>query len=114
VNICTAIVVGEIRQLGFKVSPQKTEIATFGRPLRVLPGGVWVDGVLVPIRTSIRYLGLDAGWTFRDHFDRLLSCADGMVAALGRLMTNIGGPDGRRRRLYAGVVQFVIMYGAPV
>jgi len=36
------------------------------------------------------------------------------VAALGRLMPNIGGPGGRRRRLYAGVVQSIIMYGAPV
>jgi len=75
-----------------------------------------VDGVLVPIGSSVRYLGLvlDAGWTFRGHFDRLLARADGMVAALGRLMPNIGGPSGRRRRLYASIVQSVIMYGAPV
>jgi len=75
-----------------------------------------VDGVLVPIGASIRYLGLvlDAGWTFRDHFDRLLTRADRMMAALGRIMPNIGGPGGRRRRLYASVVQSVILYGAPV
>jgi len=114
-DVCTAIVVGEIRQLGLKVSPQKTEVIAFGGPRRVPPSGIWVDGVLVPIGSSIRYLGLvlDAGWTFRDHFDRLLTRADGM-AALGRLMPNIGGPGGRRRRLYASVVQSVVMYGAPV
>jgi len=72
-----------------------------------------MDGVLVPVGSSVRYLGLvlDAGWTFRDHFDRLLTRADRMVAALSRLMPNLGG---RRRQLYAGVVHSVIMYGAPV
>jgi len=116
VDICAAIVVGEIRNLGLVVSPHKTEIMMFGGPRGVPPGGVWVDGVLVPIGASIRYLGLvlDAGWTFRDNFDRLLARADGMVAALSKLMPNIGGPSGRRRRLYAGVVQSVLMYGAPV
>jgi len=31
-----------------------------------------------------------------------------------RLMPNLGGPGGRRRRLYAGVVHSVMMYDAPV
>jgi len=98
-DICAAIVVGEIRNLGLEVSPHKTEIMMFGGPRRVPSGGVWVSGVLVPIRAFIRYLGLvlDAGWTFRDHFDRLLARADGMVAALSKLMPNIGGPSGWRR-----------------
>jgi len=115
-DVCAAIVVGEIKSLGLLVSPHKTEIMLFGGPRGVPRGGVWVDGVVVPIGASIRYLGLvlDAGWTFRDHFSRLLTRADGMVAALSRLMPNVGGPGGRRRRLYAGVVQSVLMYGAPV
>jgi len=56
----------------------------------------WVDGALVPIGSSIRYLGLelDAGWTFRGHFDRLLTHADRMVAALNRLMPNLEGRAG--------------------
>jgi len=115
-NICTAIVVGEIKHLGLRVSPLKTEIMVFGAPAGMSSGGVWVDRVLIPIGSSVRYLGLvlDAGWTFRGYFDRLLTRADGMVAALSRLMPNVGGPSGRRRRLYASIVQSVIMYGAPV
>jgi len=33
-HICVAIVVGEICQLGLRVSPHKTEIMAFGRPSR--------------------------------------------------------------------------------
>jgi len=115
-NICMSIIVGEIKHLGLRVSPLKTEIMTFGGPAGMSLGGVWVDGVLVPTGSSVRYLGLvlDGGWTFRGHFDRLLTRADGMVVALSRLMPNVGGPSSRRRRLYANIIQSIIMYGAPV
>jgi len=112
-DICVAIVVSEIKSLGLGVSPLKTEIVAFGAPSGA-PGAIRVDGVLVPVEGSVRYLGLelDAGWTLRGHFDRLLDRADGMVAALRRIMPNLGGPGGRRRQLYAGVVHSVIMYGS--
>jgi len=114
-NICVAIVGGEIKRLGLGISPHKTEIVAFGAPPGA-PGVVRVDGVLIPIGSAVRYLGLDldAEWTFRGHFDRLLSRADRMVAASTRIMPNLGGPGGRRRQVYAGVVHSVIMYGAPV
>jgi len=35
-------------------------------------------------------------------------------AALGRLLPNLGGPDGRVRRIYMGTVNSVVLYGAPV
>jgi len=113
-DICVTIV-GEIKSLGLGVFPLKTEIVAFGAPSGAR-GAIRVDGVLVPVGGSIRYLGLelDAGWTLRGHFDRLLDRAEGMVAALSRIMSNLGGPGGRRRQLYTGVVHSVIMYGAPV
>jgi len=47
-DLCVAIVVREIRQLGLEVSPHKTEIVAFGGPRRA-SGRVWVDGIVVPI-----------------------------------------------------------------
>ena len=37
-----------------------------------------------------------------------------MAAALSRLLPNLGGPDGRVRRMYAGIVNSVALYGAPI
>jgi hypothetical protein len=75
-----------------------------------------VDGVSVPLRPHIKYLGLniDARWRFESHFrclePRLLSAAD----ALSRLLPNIGGPSASVRRLYATIVRSMALYGAPV
>ncbi|XP_076764831.1 uncharacterized protein LOC143431778 [Xylocopa sonorina] len=37
-----------------------------------------------------------------------------MAANLGRLLPNLGGPDGKVRRLYAGIVRSMAQYGASV
>jgi len=47
-NICVAIVVGEIKRLGLRVSPLKTGIVAFDAPGTL--GAVKVDGVLVGFR----------------------------------------------------------------
>ncbi|XP_072376032.1 uncharacterized protein [Diabrotica undecimpunctata] len=36
------------------------------------------------------------------------------MAALGKIMPNIGGPKSKRRRAFHGVVQSVVFYGVPV
>jgi len=83
---------------------------------RIVGRAVWVDGVLVPVGNSLKYLGLtlDARWSFREHFNRVLPRAEMVMVNLSRIMPNLGGPGGKRRRLYANVVQSVLMYGAPV
>ncbi|XP_025161868.1 uncharacterized protein LOC112590205 [Harpegnathos saltator] len=65
---------------------------------------------------SMRYLGLilDGTWCFREHFNRLVPRLRVISARLGRLMPNVGGPDGKARRLHAGILNSVALYGAPV
>ncbi|XP_076301871.1 uncharacterized protein LOC143219995 [Lasioglossum baleicum] len=62
------------------------------------------------------YLGLtlDSRWCFEQQFDRMAPRVEGVVAAVGRLLPNIGGPDDRIRRLYSGLVHAKFLYGAPV
>ncbi|KMQ89134.1 reverse transcriptase [Lasius niger] len=64
----------------------------------------------------MKYLGLtlDSRWRFDKHFDRLASRVEGVAAALGRLLPNLGGPEDGVRRRYAEVVQAVALYEAPV
>nr|XP_012227647.1 PREDICTED: uncharacterized protein LOC105675230 [Linepithema humile] len=63
----------------------------------------------------MKYLGftLDRLWGFEQHFAGITPKADRMAAGLGRLLPNLGGPNNRVRRLYANVVQSVLLYGAP-
>ncbi|KMQ85730.1 reverse transcriptase [Lasius niger] len=93
-----ACVVREIRDMGLRVSPQKTEAIFFHDGKHGVPPGahVSVDGTPVWIGTQMKYLGLilDRKWTFIDHFSRLAPRVDRVAAALSRLLSNIGGPDG--------------------
>ncbi|KAJ8717858.1 hypothetical protein PYW07_005788 [Mythimna separata] len=68
-------------------------------------------------RRTMEYLGLvlnSRRWTFEEHFRRLVPKLDRTGAALKRLLPSVGGPDAPRRRLYAGIVRFMALYGAPV
>ncbi|XP_064073441.1 uncharacterized protein LOC113403570 [Vanessa tameamea] len=64
----------------------------------------------------MRYLGLilDGRWSFGQHFIQLSPKLINSAAALGRLLPNVGGPETPCRRLYAGVVRSMALYGAPI
>ncbi|XP_046976333.1 uncharacterized protein LOC124542425 [Vanessa cardui] len=64
----------------------------------------------------MKYLGLvlDGRWSFEEHFKLLVPRIEKAVGALHRLLPNLGGPREEIRRLYAGVVRSMALYGAPV
>ncbi|XP_011867138.1 PREDICTED: uncharacterized protein LOC105561615, partial [Vollenhovia emeryi] len=64
----------------------------------------------------MRYLGLilDGRWSFTSHLAGAAKRAGERAAKLGRLLPNLGGPDGKVRRLYANTVKSVALYGASV
>jgi len=117
-NEATAGVVRHIRSLGLEVAPQKTEAIYFHNGLRGVPqqDSIEVSGVPVPIGAHIKYLGLvlDSKWTFRTHFDKMVPRVAKAADSLARLLPNLGGPNGRVRRLYAEVVNSIVLYAAPV
>ncbi|CAK9809137.1 Putative 115 kDa protein in type-1 retrotransposable element R1DM [Anthophora quadrimaculata] len=70
----------------------------------------------VRVRTQMKYLGLtlDRHWRFEAHFEQLVPRVERTAAALGRLLPNLRGPEMMVRRLYAGVVRLMALYGSPV
>jgi len=71
---------------------------------------------LVPVKSYMKYLGLtlDSDWSFTAHFEQLAPRMEKVANALSRLLPNIGGPDGRVRRLFANVVQSIALYAVPI
>lgn len=77
----------------------------------MVPGGapprlsIRVEGHEMWVGTQMKYLGLhlNGGWTFGEHFAQLAPRMGRVAASLARLL-NLGGPDGRARKLYVGTV----------
>lgn len=115
----TAYLIRKINGLGLKVAPLKTEAVWFhGLPRSREPPSsmITVGNAQVQVGRYMKYLGLilDSKWDFKEHFKRLVPRLDKVMGALHRLLPNLGGPGEGVRRLYAGVVWSVALYGSPV
>ncbi|XP_029675609.1 uncharacterized protein LOC115243073 [Formica exsecta] len=121
--MAVACVVRAIHGMGLEVAPHKSEALFLRRGKRNHMHGappdaayVVVDGTSVRVGTQLKYLGLylDNTWSFNGHFQRLAPRVEAVVHSLSRLLPNLGGPDGKVRRLYAMTVRAVALYGSPV
>lgn len=117
-NLAVTCVVRVMSRLGLRVARQKTEALYFHDGTHGVPPRVHLEvaGTRVLVGTHLKYLGLhlDGKWNFHGHFDHLAPRMISVANSLGRLLPNLEGPDTRVRRLYAGVVHAVALYGAPV
>jgi len=111
-------VVQGITDMGLQVASQKTEAIYFYRKTFGAPPSthIRIKGTSILMGDRFKYLGLllDGTWTFRHHFDALAPRVERVSTALGRLLPNLWGPDGRVRRMYMATVNSVALYGAPV
>ena len=114
------IVVERIRQLGLEVALHKSEAMCFHGLRNSPPSGsqLTVGGVHIGVGSTMKYLGLVLDsmrqQNFVEHFRRLAPKLERAGAALKRLLPNLRGPNASCRRLYAGVLRSMALYGAPV
>lgn len=113
-----AQVVARIRALGLEVALHKSQAVCFHGPRRAPPLGssLIVGGETIAVGRTIKYLGLvlDGRWSFKEHFRALSPKISAAALALSRLMPNIGGCSSHCRRLFAGVVRSMALYGSPI
>lgn len=110
-------VVNHIHSLGLRVAPNKTEaILFYPKGVRDLPVETLIGDTPIPFQVAIKYLGImvDDKWNFNNHIKYIVDKVKKATRFLNRLMPNLRGPDEKRRRLYAGVINSIILYGAPI
>ncbi|KAJ8971054.1 hypothetical protein NQ317_018317 [Molorchus minor] len=75
-----------------------------------------LQGTRIIPRKHITYLGvvIDEKITFTEHIKHTSKKADSKIAALTRILPNIGGPSSLKREVLCGVIHSIIRYGAPV
>jgi hypothetical protein len=102
---------------GLDLAPDKTEAAVITRKRAYRLPEIRLMGTRIPIKQSIRYLGveLDKRLTFRQHMTKVALSAMKATRMLSGLMPNIGGPSQRNRVLLSlAVVHSKLLYAASV
>ncbi|CAB0039418.1 unnamed protein product [Trichogramma brassicae] len=113
-NETIRLVRAALTDLGLQTADQKTEVLFFTsrnvrETINLRAGDQYITSA-----PYIQYLGvhIDARLRFDEHLRIVSDKANRVAGALLGLMPNIGGPRSSRRKLYASVVDSILLYGA--
>ncbi|CAI6362891.1 unnamed protein product [Macrosiphum euphorbiae] len=101
---------------GLQLAPEKSECVVLTNKKKFRNPDLFIHGHQIPSKRAIRYLGvqLDTRLSFIEHASTVAVGARKAVAALGRLMPNVGGPTQAKRQLLMSVVHSRLLYGAAI
>ncbi|CAI6350147.1 unnamed protein product [Macrosiphum euphorbiae] len=101
---------------GLQLAPEKSECVVLTNKKKFRNPDLFIHGHQIPSKRAIRYLGvqLDTRLSFIEHASTVAVGARKAVAALGRLMPNVGGPTQVKRQLLMSVVHSRLLYGAAI
>lgn len=99
-----------------KLETTKTEAVLLAGALGLGSITLEINGITIETGNNLKYLGVCFGrnGSMKEHVVETAKKAEKTVAALSRLMPNVGGPRAGKRRILASVAYSVILYAAPV
>lgn len=111
-------VLERITGIGLTVAVEKTEILAFHKRKGTIPldAAIKINNVEIKLKKSMKYLGLilDGQLKFEEHFKYVNGKVAKVNRALCKLLPNLRGPRETKRKLYANIVQSIVLYGAPI
>ncbi|KAI5722312.1 hypothetical protein M8J76_006741 [Diaphorina citri] len=97
------------------VAPTKSEAMIMSGRKACRPITIKFGNQEIPQKDSVKYLGvvLDKKLCFNQHIDYVTAKAEKTVAALSRIVPNLGGPGENKRRLLQYAADSIILHAAP-
>ena len=99
-----------------ELAPDKTEVVLLSGRRKLREISITSAGSEIRSSKSIKYLGvhLDKDLRMTEHVRQTVARVGIVAANLSRLMPNVGGPRSSKRKIIAGVVNSIVLYGAPI
>lgn len=103
-------------QNGLKLAEQKSEAVLISSRKRVETVIIRVGTTAIRTKPAIKYRGvmIDHRLSYKHHLDYVSRKAAKATTSISRIMTNTNGPKQRSRRLIAGVVSSIMLYGCSI
>lgn len=105
-----------MRAHSLEIAPQKTEVLVLKGPRKRDNVRFEIQNTVVTPKECVKYLGiwLDKKLLFNKHITQVIEKAEKRMSVLNRIMPNIGGPGSLKRTVLYGVIQSIVLYGAPI
>ena len=117
-NVNTAVVrvIDHLKKIDLQIAPEKTEVVVLAGRRKLLEIDVQVEEEVVKSKKWVKYLGVvfDKNTKMVEHIKQVAARASAVASKLIRLMPNVGGPRSSKRRVIGGVINSIILYGAPI
>ena len=106
----------EIKDNFLEMAHEKTEMVILSGRRDRRDISFKIGRTLIRPSKAVNYLGIMVGenLSFGKHVEVVTGKACAKLAALARIMPNIGGPSTAKRKMFYGIFQSLILYGAQV
>ncbi|KAL1446824.1 hypothetical protein WDU94_015654 [Cyamophila willieti] len=99
-----------------EIAPEKSEAIIISGRKKYGTVNIRVGDQEIAIKENLKYLGviIDSKLSFLPHLNYITAKAEKTVAALSRIVPNLGGPGENKRRMLQKAAESIFLYAAPI